>query len=366
MKPPFPEYDPKREDPKTIPNADSIEPPSLFEEDGEEVAQISRLRDVPFRMLVPNLITLGAICSGLTSIRLAWEDRYELAIVAIVFAAILDALDGRVARFLKSSSSFGEQLDSLADFVNFGVASALVLYLWTLNEARTLGWVVALIFAICGCLRLARFNVMLDDPDRPGWQVDFFTGVPAPAGALLVLLPVYMGLLGLERSIPVTVFSALYMLLVGFLMVSSIPTWSFKRLGGRVSRGMVLPVMLGLVLLFVILFSYPWMVLSCAAFVYLMTMPFSYRNWHRMEVESAAAAATATEAAAAAATASTAALEAASSANKSAAKTSETKTRQPTRAREKSKTSGAAKSAGTSKSTARKPRKSSKPRTNDT
>jgi len=294
MKPPFPEYDPKREDPKLIPNADSVEPPNLFDDEGEEIAQISRLRDVPFRMLVPNLITLGAICSGLTSIRLAWEDRYELAILAIVFAAILDALDGRVARFLKSSSSFGEQLDSLADFVNFGVAPALVLYLWTLNEARTLGWVVALIFAICGCLRLARFNVMLDDPDRPGWQVDFFTGVPAPAGALLALLPVYMGLLGMERGIAVTVFSALYMLLIGFLMVSSLPTWSFKRLGGRVSRGMVLPVMLGLILVIVILFSYPWMVLTCAAFVYLMTIPFSYQSWNRQEAAAAQTAQAAT------------------------------------------------------------------------
>ena len=287
MKPPFPEYEPKREDPKTLPNADTVEPPSLFDEEGEETAQISRLRDVPFRMLVPNLITLGAICSGLTSIRLAWEDRYELAIVAIVFAAMLDALDGRVARFLKSSSSFGEQLDSLADFVNFGVAPALVLYLWTLNEARTLGWVVALVFAICGCLRLARFNVMLDEPDRPGWKVDFFTGVPAPAGALLVLLPVYLGLLGMERGVAVTVFSALYMLFVGFLMVSSLPTWSFKRMGGRISRGLVLPVMLGLILVVVILFSYPWMVLTCSAIAYLVTIPFSYRDWNRREAADA-------------------------------------------------------------------------------
>ncbi len=285
MKPPFPEYDPKREDPKPIPNADGVEPPNLFDEGGDddEVAQISRLRDVPFRMLVPNLITLGAICSGLTSIRLAWEDRYELAIVAIVFAAILDALDGRVARFLKSSSSFGEQLDSLADFVNFGVAPALVLYLWTLNQMSSLGWVVALVFAICGCLRLARFNVMLDDPDRPGWQVDFFTGVPAPAGALLVLLPVYMGQLGLERSMAVTVFSACYMLFAGFLMVSNFPTWSFKRVGGRVSRGMVLPVMLGLILVIVILFSYPFMVLTSFAILYLITIPLSYRDWARRE-----------------------------------------------------------------------------------
>jgi CDP-diacylglycerol--serine O-phosphatidyltransferase len=297
MKPPFPEYDPKREDAKSLADADAVadaaEPPELFnDEDGDagETAQISRLRDVPFRMLVPNLITLGAICSGLTSVRLAWEDRYELAIVAIVFAAILDALDGRVARFLKSSSSFGEQLDSLADFVNFGVAPALVLYLWTLHDLKNLGWMAALIFAICGCLRLARFNVMLDDPDRPGWQVDFFTGVPAPAGALLVLLPVYMGLLGLERGgLTVSTLTALYMLFVGFLMVSSIPSWSFKRAGSRVSRGLVLPVMLGLMMLIVVLFSYPWETLTVFAVIYLMTIPFSLRDWNRREAKDAAA-----------------------------------------------------------------------------
>ncbi|MEP0943512.1 MAG: CDP-diacylglycerol--serine O-phosphatidyltransferase [Rhizobiaceae bacterium] len=315
MKPPFPEYDPKREDPKSLADADAAadaaEPPKLFDEggggggggggeggeggagsEGEEVAQISRLRDVPFRMLVPNLITLGAICSGLTSVRLAWEDRYELAIVAIVFAAVLDALDGRVARFLKSSSSFGEQLDSLADFVNFGVAPALVLYLWTLHDLKNLGWMVALIFAICGCLRLARFNVMLDDPDRPGWQVDFFTGVPAPAGALLVLLPLYLGLLGLESSTGVSIFTAFYMLLIGFLMVSSIPSWSGKRAGARVSRGLVLPVMLGLMMTIVVLFSYPWETLTCFAVIYLSTIPFSLRDWNKREARDAIAAAT--------------------------------------------------------------------------
>ena len=277
MKPPFPDYEPdeKNSDKQT----DAVEPPVLFDNDEDETANISRLRDVPFRMLVPNLITLGAICSGLSSIRLAWEDRFELAIVAIVFAAILDGLDGRVARFLKSSTSFGEQLDSLADFVNFGVAPALVLYLWALKDARTIGWIVALVFAICGCLRLARFNVMLDDPDKPDWSVDFFTGVPAPAGALLVLLPVYLGLLGLEPSTPVTVFSAAYMLFVGFLMVSNIPTWSGKRAGQRVSKSLVLPVMIGLMLTVVFLFSYPWLVLSLVTVAYMVTIPLSYRDW---------------------------------------------------------------------------------------
>ena len=281
MKPPFVEFDPKEPGKNKGSQSKGSEPPNLFD-DGEEGndAQISRLRDVPFRMLVPNLITLGAICSGLTSIRLAFEGRFELAIVAVVFAAILDVLDGRVARFLKSSTSFGEQLDSLADFVNFGVAPALILYLWTLKDARSLGWIVALAFAICGCLRLARFNVMLDDPDRPDWQVDFFTGVPAPAGALLALLPVYVGLLGVEPSSWVTFFTASYMLLIAFLMVSNIPTWSGKRAGARISRQLVIPVMIGLLLTTAMLFAYPLRVLTLAALAYLVTIPFSYRDWN--------------------------------------------------------------------------------------
>ena len=283
MKPPFPEFEPKSEDPDAAKAVDGVEPPVLFDGDDDEALQISRLRDVPFRILVPNLITLGAICSGLTGIRLAFESRFELAIVAVVFAAVLDALDGRVARFLKSSTSFGEQLDSLADFVNFGVAPALVLYLWTLNEARSLGWIVALIFAMCGCLRLARFNVTLDDPDQPEWQVDFFTGVPAPAGALLALLPVYLGLLGMERDAWVTSFSMVYLLFVGFLMVSNLPTWSGKRAGQRISRNLVLPVMIGLMLMVVVLFSYPWGVLTFASVAYLATLPLSYRDWKKRE-----------------------------------------------------------------------------------
>ena len=286
MKPPFPEFDPKGETDKAASQLSSDEPPVFFDDEGAE--QISRLRDVPFRMLVPNLITLGAICSGLTAIRLAFEGRFALAVVAIVFAALLDGLDGRVARFLKSTSSFGEQLDSLADFVNFGVTPALVLYLWTLNEAKSFGWIVALVFAICGCLRLARFNVMLEDPEKPKWEVDFFTGVPAPAGALLVLLPVYLGLLGMERDSWVTGFTILYVLFIGFLMVSSIPTWSGKRAGQRISQKLVLPVMIGLMLFVFVLFSFPWITLTVGTVVYILAIPFSYRDFIKRSSHSAA------------------------------------------------------------------------------
>src|SRR5262245_9091021 len=156
-----------------------------------------RFREIPVRTLVPNLITLLALCAGLTGIRLAIEGRLEWALAAIVFAALLDGIDGRVARMLKGTSRFGAELDSLADFVNFGVAPALILYLWGLHELRSAGWIAALVLAICAGLRLARFNVMLDDPNRPAWAANFFVGMPAPAGALTALLPIYLSFLGL-------------------------------------------------------------------------------------------------------------------------------------------------------------------------
>ncbi len=145
-----------------------------------------RFRTIPVRMLVPNVITLLAICAGLTAIRMAIEGRIELALGAIVFAAVLDGIDGRVARMIKGQSRFGAELDSLADFVNFGVAPALILYFWQLRELNNFGWICAMIFAISDGLRLARFNATMDDPNKPAFAANFFTGVPAPAGAICV------------------------------------------------------------------------------------------------------------------------------------------------------------------------------------
>src|SRR6202035_636253 len=145
---------------------------------------------VPVRVLIPNIFTLVGLCAGLTAIRMAIESRWDLAVAALVFAAFLDGIDGRLARLLKASSRFGAELDSLADFVNFGVAPALILYFWDLHELKSAGWIAAMAFAICTGLRLARFNVMIADPDRPGWSSNFFVGIPAPAGAIIVLLPI--------------------------------------------------------------------------------------------------------------------------------------------------------------------------------
>ncbi len=254
-----------------------------FDPDGKntDADQPQRLRDIPFRVLAPNLITLMAICSGLTSIRLAVEGRFQLAIIAIIFAAILDGLDGRVARLLKSSTRFGAEMDSLADFVNFGVAPAIVLYIWALDELRSIGWIAALIFAICGCLRLARFNVMLDDPNRPKWQNNFFTGVPAPAGALIVLLPIYLGFLGLEVTKVSAIFVAVFTIIIGLLMVSNLPTYSGKNIGKRISRELVLPLMIASVFAVALLFSYPWSILSFVSIGYLVTLPFSFSAWNK-------------------------------------------------------------------------------------
>src|SRR5437588_6808166 len=185
-----------------------------------------RFRPVPVRMLVPNVITLLAICAGLTAIRLSTEGQMELAVGAIVFAAVLDGLDGRVARMIKGQSKFGAELDSLADFVNFGVAPGLILYFWQLHELNNVGWIAAMIFAISGGLRLARFNATMDDPNKPAFAANYFTGVPAPAGAITVLLPIYVAFLDLGRW--PAALTAAYTLLIAFLMVARLPVFAGK------------------------------------------------------------------------------------------------------------------------------------------
>jgi CDP-diacylglycerol---serine O-phosphatidyltransferase len=251
-------------------------------------------------MLAPNLITLLALCAGLTAIRMAFEDRYTLALAAIVFAAILDGLDGRLARFLKGTSRFGAELDSLSDFVNFGVAPALILYFWDLHELKSAGWIAAMVFAICAALRLARFNVMIEDPDRPAWAANFFVGVPAPAGAITVLLPIYVVFLGVPRSGFLTGLTLFYTLGIAWLMVSRLPVFSGKRVGKRVPPEMVGPLVLVVVLSIALLIAYPWIVLTSGTLAYLACLPFgwlSYRKYaqrtrdSKIETASAAAAA---------------------------------------------------------------------------
>jgi CDP-diacylglycerol---serine O-phosphatidyltransferase len=241
--------------------------------------------------MVPNVITLLALCAGLTAIRLAAEGTFEWAVYAIVFAAVLDGIDGRVARLLKGTSRFGAELDSLADFVNFGVAPGVTLYFWSLHEMRSAGWIAAMVFAIAAGLRLARFNVMIDDPNRPSWAGNFFVGLPAPAGACTVLLPVYLHFLGLPSpafAVPLTVA---YTLVIAFLMVSRLPVFSGKKVGKRVPPDVLLPVFISVVLVFALLIAYPWPVLTIGAILYLATLPFgwmAYRDYVRRDAETVA------------------------------------------------------------------------------
>ena len=248
--------------------------------------QQQRLRRIPVRTLVPNIITLLALCAGLTAIRMAFEDRYGLALAAVVFAAVLDGLDGRLARLLKGTSRFGAELDSLSDFVNFGVAPALILYFWGLHDLKSAGWIAAMVFAICTGLRLARFNVMIDDPDRPAWTVNFFVGMPAPAGAITVLLPIYLSFLGLPRSAVLTWIMLFYTLGIALVMVSRLPVFSGKRVGTRVPSEMVGPVILLVILSVALLIAYPWVLLTAATLAYLVSLPLGYLSYRGYEQRS--------------------------------------------------------------------------------
>jgi CDP-diacylglycerol--serine O-phosphatidyltransferase len=253
-----------------------------------------RFKAIPVRTLLPNLITLLALCAGLTAIRLAIEEKLDWALAAIVFAALLDGIDGRIARMLKGTSRFGAELDSLADFVNFGVAPALILYFWGLHELKSAGWIAALVFAICAGLRLARFNVMIDDPNKPVWAGNFFTGIPAPAGAITVLLPIYLNFLGVSGGLITVWLTFIYTLVIALLMVSRLPVFSGKRVGKRVPPEMVLPVFVLVVLFFALLVSYPWQVLTIGTLAYLACLPLgwlSYQEYQRKDAATAANAA---------------------------------------------------------------------------
>lgn len=253
-----------------------------FQPESEEPRR-RRFKPIPVRMLIPNLITLFSLCLGLTAIRMAVDGKYELAITSIVIAGVLDGIDGRIARLLHSTSRFGAELDSLADFVSFGVAPALLLYFWGLNALHSAGWIAVLVFAICAGLRLARFNVMIDDPNKPPYAVNFFTGVPAPAGALIVMLPIYLELMGLPHTIASSVIALVYTVAVALLMVSWIPTWSGKGISGRVPREHVLTIMICVVFVGALLVSYPWEMLSFGSFAYLVCIPVAYLQYQKLK-----------------------------------------------------------------------------------
>jgi CDP-diacylglycerol--serine O-phosphatidyltransferase len=242
------------------------------------------LRGFSVNRLIPNVLTLAALCSGLTAIRFGLQGQFRLAVIAVIVAAIFDALDGRVARRLGVASQFGAELDSLSDFLCFGVTPALVLYLASLKDGGSLGWVVTLMFPICSALRLARFNTtLLSDTPPPAWTGSYFTGVPAPAGALLALIPLLLSF-EIEASWPRhPLVVGTVLLVVGGLMVSRLPTFSFKK--GRIPRHLVLPALLGVALVMGVLASSPWIGVSLLGFVYVCLIPFSWMAFRRQALQ---------------------------------------------------------------------------------
>ena len=254
-----------------------------------------RFGRVPINFLLPNAVTLLGLCAGVTAIRFAFEGRFSDAVLAILVAAILDGLDGRIARALRGTSRFGAELDSLADFVSFGVAPGVVLYAWTLKSLGAVGWIVVMAFAVCSALRLARFNVALEDPDRPSWMARFFVGVPAPAAALIALLPLYFSLLEVPNPPGLDVITLIYTAFIAVLMVSRLPTFSAKMLGQRVRRDMVMPGLVIFAVFAAVLASYPWMTLAVGSVIYLAALPIAfarqrqYASGRRVSAEAAPA-----------------------------------------------------------------------------
>jgi CDP-diacylglycerol--serine O-phosphatidyltransferase len=241
---------------------------------------VPRLRDQSLNRLIPNMLTVMALCAGLTSIRYALMQRWELAVIAIVIAGVLDGLDGRIARLLDGASKFGAELDSLSDFISFGVAPALLIYYWCLRGAGGIGWALALLFAVCCALRLARFNTMLANTDLPAWTTRFFTGVPAPAGAGLVLLPIIATLEVGPGWVDRPIVVGPLMLAVAGLMVSRLPTYSFKRI--KVPQRHVVLALLSVGALVAFLVSTPWVTLLAVGIAYIASLPHSYFAYQKL------------------------------------------------------------------------------------
>lgn len=255
-----------------------------------------RFEGLSFNRLIPNIMTLLGLCAGLVAIRFAIDGRWPQAAAFIVVAGVIDGLDGRLARLLKATSRFGAEFDSLADFLSFGVAPALVLYLWSMQAVGPLGFIPCLLFAVCSSLRLARFNASLDvglEKPKPAYAYNFFTGVPAPAGAGCALFPLFLaiavrdwGLEWLSTAIRHPALVGTVLVVVGGLMVSTLPTWSFKNF--KVPRPAVLPLLLGVGAYMALLVAEPWAALSAAGIIYLGMLPFSVRSYLALKAEAEA------------------------------------------------------------------------------
>lgn len=254
----------------------------MTENDADQAAlkQGRRIRVVSLNKLIPNALTLMGLASGLTAVRFALDEKWEFSALAIFVAMILDTLDGRTARLLNSASKFGAELDSLSDIVCFGVVPALIIYLWAMQDAGRWGWIACILYAMCCALRLARFNVALEDPNKPSWANQFFTGVPAPAGAGLALLPMIISFIAGDDAVRNPVAVAIWQVAMGALLISTVPTFSFKT--SRIPRAWLAPIMVGIAGVIAFLVSTPWWTFTVILIAYLISMPFSYRRYKKL------------------------------------------------------------------------------------
>ena len=252
-----------------------------------------RFKGPSFNRMIPNILTMVGLCAGLTSMRFGLESRFGSAVTAIAVAGVIDGLDGRLARLLKATSRFGAEFDSLSDFLCFGVAPPFVLYLWSLQRGGAFGYVPCLMFAICMGLRLARFNASLDGAPKPAYAYNFFTGVPAPAGAGVALFPMFLGLegesLGWDWMVELAkypLFNAIILIGTALLLVSTLPIWSFKNF--KVPSEYVLPTLLGTSAYAAVVLAEPWAALATGSLLYMIMLPFSVRSFRRLRREAEA------------------------------------------------------------------------------
>jgi len=235
--------------------------------------------DKKARMILPNMLTLIGVCIGLSSIKFALDQKFELAIIAIIFAGLIDGLDGRIARLIKGTSKVGKELDSLTDVISFGVAPSFIMYFWSLNNLGKFGWLLCLIYVVCVALRLARFNV--NSNEEPSWKDNFFEGVPSPAGGILVLMPLILNLSEFNFfTINYNILVPVFFISVSFLLISKLPTYSLKKI--IIPRSMTVFLLFGIVLFFGLLLIYPFKVIFLSGFIYLGLIPISFFHYRKI------------------------------------------------------------------------------------
>ena len=232
------------------------------------------------RVILPNMLTLIGVCIGLTSIRFALSGEFHLAIIAIIFAALFDGLDGRIARLIKGTSKVGKELDSLTDMISFGVAPAFIMYFWKLNTLGRFGWLVCLIYVICVALRLARFNV--NSNQEPSWRDNFFEGVPSPAGGILVLTPLIISLTNFNLiQLNYDIIVPAFFITTSLLLISKFPSYSFKKI--VIQRKTTIFLLFGIVLFFGLLLIYPFNIIAISAVIYLLMLPISFFHYQKLK-----------------------------------------------------------------------------------